>query len=99
MSSELNDPSLLKSAVYVDGRWIDKGGSGRRPLHNPSTGALLAELPQLTRAETAAAIEAAYRAQPDWRARSAKERSIILRRWFDLVVVNSDDLARLIVLE
>ncbi|WP_455569056.1 NAD-dependent succinate-semialdehyde dehydrogenase [Streptomyces griseoruber] len=94
---ELDDPSLLKTAAYVDGTWITTAGT--LAVHNPSTGDLLAEVPLLDAAQTTAAIEAAHRALPAWRARPAKERSRILRRWFDLVTEHAEDLARLIVLE
>jgi succinate-semialdehyde dehydrogenase/glutarate-semialdehyde dehydrogenase len=99
MNKELTDPSLLKTAAYIDGVWVTEGPHGIAALYNPSTGKLLAELPRLGRAETASAIEAAHRAFGPWRALSAKARSGILRRWFDLIVENSDDLARLIVME
>lgn len=94
---ELDDPSLLKTAAYVDGTWITTDAT--LPVHNPSTGDLLVEVPLLDRARTAAAIDAAHRALPVWRARPAKERSRLLRRWFDLVSEHTQDLARLIVLE
>nr|WP_323186207.1 NAD-dependent succinate-semialdehyde dehydrogenase [Streptomyces canus] len=94
---ELDDLSLLKSAAYVDGTWITTDAT--LAVHNPSTGDLLAEVPLLDRAQTTAAIDAAHRALPAWRARPAKERSRLLRRWFDLVTDHAQDLARLIVLE
>lgn len=94
---ELDDPSLLRTAAYVDGTWITTDAT--LAVHNPSTGDLLAEVPMLDRAPTAAAIDAAHRALPAWRARPAKERSRLLRRWFDLVTEHAEDLARLIVLE
>ncbi|MEV3907096.1 NAD-dependent succinate-semialdehyde dehydrogenase [Streptomyces canus] len=94
---ELDDPSLLKSAAYVDGTWITTDTT--LAVHNPSTGHLLAEVPLLDRARTTAAIDAAHTALPAWRARPAKERSRLLRRWFDLVTEHAQDLARLIVLE
>ncbi|MFM9697023.1 aldehyde dehydrogenase family protein [Streptomyces europaeiscabiei] len=94
---ELDDPSLLKTAAYVDGTWITADAT--LAVHNPSTGDLLAEVPLLDRARTASAIDAAHRALPAWRARPAKERSRLLRRWFDLVTAHAEDLARLIVLE
>lgn len=99
MSAELADSDLFRTVPYVEGRWLEDEASERRPLYNPSSGALLAEVPQLSAAQTRVAIEAAHAALPGWRARSAKERSVILRRWFDLIVANADDLARLIVLE
>ncbi|MDQ0578023.1 NAD-dependent succinate-semialdehyde dehydrogenase [Streptomyces rishiriensis] len=95
--AKLDDPALLKSTAYVDGTWITTPGT--LPVHNPSTGELLATVPLLDRAQTADAVQAADRALPGWRARPAKERSRLLRRWFDLVTEHAADLARLIVLE
>lgn len=95
----LNDKALWRAAAYVDGSWIAQGEQGSRPLFNPSTGERLADIPQLGAGQTREAIEAAHAALPAWRASTAKERAIILRRWFDLIVANSDDLARIIVLE
>ncbi|MFK0109026.1 NAD-dependent succinate-semialdehyde dehydrogenase [Streptomyces sp. NPDC091217] len=97
MRSELDDPSLLKSAAYVDGRWLTTPDTFA--VHDPATGEVLARVPFLDRARTAAAIDAAHRALPSWRALAAKERSRILRRWYDLVTAHAEDLARLIVLE
>ncbi len=95
----LTDPSLLKTASYVDGQWLTWAGGERLVVRNPSTGDVLADLPAVGGGETRVAIEAAQRALPAWRARSGKERSVVLRRWFELVRDNIDDLARLITLE
>ncbi|MEG3086271.1 NAD-dependent succinate-semialdehyde dehydrogenase [Sphingomonas sp. PB4P5] len=84
---------------FVDGAWVAVGDEGPCPLFNPSNGRLLGDIVQLGVVQTRAAINAAHAALPGWRARSAKDRSQLLRRWFDLIVANSDDLARLIVLE
>jgi succinate-semialdehyde dehydrogenase/glutarate-semialdehyde dehydrogenase len=95
----LKDSSLFLTAPFVAGRWISAGEHGTHPLLNPATGEHLADIPQLGVGEARAAIEAAHEALADWRARPAKERSIILRRWFELIIANADDLAALIVLE
>jgi len=95
----LTDRDLLRTAAYVDGVWIASGAGGTLPVHNPATGDLVAQVPALSRAQTTAAIETAHRALPGWRARSAKQRAQVLRRWFDLIVENGEDLARLITLE
>jgi len=95
----LQDESLFRTSAYVNGEWVGEGAHGVRALHNPSTGQKLADIPQLGIEQVRAAIEAAHAALPQWRARSGKERSIILRRWFDLIVAHADDLARLIVKE
>ncbi|MFI6245968.1 NAD-dependent succinate-semialdehyde dehydrogenase [Streptomyces sp. NPDC051016] len=94
---ELDDPTLLKNAAYVDGTWLTSPDTFA--VLDPATGEVLARVPVLDRARTAAAIDAAHRALPAWRALAAKERSRILRRWYDLVTAHADDLARLIVLE
>lgn len=95
----LDDPSLLHTGAYVDGAWVETGDSGEITVDNPSTGATVASVPALSRAQVADAIAAAERAQRAWRATSAKSRAQLLRRWFDLVVEHTEDLARLIVLE
>ncbi|MFF7986409.1 NAD-dependent succinate-semialdehyde dehydrogenase [Streptomyces sp. NPDC007901] len=97
MRTELDDPSLLKSAAYVDGTWLTSPDTFA--VLDPATGEVLARVPLLDRARCAAAIDAAHRALPAWRALAAKERSRILRRWYDLVTAHAEDLARLIVLE
>jgi succinate-semialdehyde dehydrogenase/glutarate-semialdehyde dehydrogenase len=93
----LNDPSLLRTQAYVDGKWID--GAGRIEVRNPATGDLVASVPRLGAAETRAAIEAADRAWAPWRARTAKERAAILRKWFELLMANQEDLARIMTAE
>jgi succinate-semialdehyde dehydrogenase / glutarate-semialdehyde dehydrogenase len=98
-SAVLGDGALLRDAAYVDGVWVRDGERGRFAVDNPSTGELIAELPSLSRAQVAGAIDAAGRALPGWRARSGKQRAQVLRRWFDLVIEHAEDLARLITLE
>ena len=95
----LRDEALLRDSAYVDGTWVADGDSGRFGVDNPSTGETVADLPALSRAQAAEAVAAAHRAWPGWRARSAKDRAGVLRRWFDLVVEHTDDLARMITLE
>ncbi len=95
----LKDPGLFQEACYVNGRWV-KAESGRTiPVDNPATGEILGAVPSLGAIETRAAIEAAAAAWPAWRARTAKERSAILRRWCDLILTHQDDLATLMTLE
>ncbi|MDT2006446.1 NAD-dependent succinate-semialdehyde dehydrogenase [Rhodococcus sp. IEGM 248] len=98
-SRTVADHTLFRHAAYIDGQWIENGESGRFTISNPSTGEQLADLPSLSRPQVAVAIDAAHRALPGWRAKSAKQRAQILRRWFDLVNDHAEDLARLIVLE
>ena len=94
----VQDPSLLRQAFYADGTWHE-GGGDRIDVFNPSTGARIGSVPKASRAETVAAIEAAQKAFPDWAARPAKERSAIMRKWFELIVENADDLGRLLTAE
>ena len=93
----LNDPSLLRTQAYVAGKWID--GAGKIEVRNPATGELVASVPKLGAAETRAAIEAADKAWGPWRARTAKERAAILRKWFELLMANQEDLARIMTAE
>lgn len=95
----LSDPSLVRTAAYVDGAWVTEGRDGSFVVTNPSTGAKLASLPQQDRSQVTAAIEAAERALPAWRAQAAKARSRTLRRWFELIDAHAEDLARIITFE
>jgi succinate-semialdehyde dehydrogenase / glutarate-semialdehyde dehydrogenase len=97
--SRLTDPTLFRTAAYVDGQWVEAGSEGTLGVVNPATGQEVAKLPSLGAEQTTAAIEAANRALPAWRGLAAKERSRILRRWFDLVTEHTDDLAAIITLE
>jgi succinate-semialdehyde dehydrogenase/glutarate-semialdehyde dehydrogenase len=94
---ELRDAKLFRQAAYVDGKWIEKEKT--IDVDNPATGEVLGTVPQLDAADTRRAIEAAERAFPAWRAKTAKERANVLRRWFDLMMANQEDLARLMTLE
>lgn len=95
----LNDPTLWRTGAYIDGEWVTSTPHGTYPLHNPATGELLVELPRCQEAETDRAIEAADRAFHAWRETSAQHRADVLRKWFDLLVANREDIARLITLE
>ena len=97
--AELNDSSLFRSSPYVNGQWVDVGAAGNWDLRNPSTGTSIAAIPQMDRYQVNEAIAAAHAAFGPWRRLLAKERSVILRRWYDLIIANIDDLAHLIVLE
>jgi succinate-semialdehyde dehydrogenase / glutarate-semialdehyde dehydrogenase len=90
---------LLHQQAYVDGRWIDADSGETFAVVNPSTGETIADVPRLGAAETRLAIEAADRALPAWRAKTAKERARILRRLADLMLERADDLAALLVTE
>lgn len=93
----LQDSSLLRQQCLIDGRWID--GERRIDVTNPATGERVGHVPQLGADETRQAIEAANRALPAWRARTAKERSALLRKWFELIMANQEDLARIMTAE
>ncbi|HHK75282.1 MAG TPA: NAD-dependent succinate-semialdehyde dehydrogenase [Rhizobiales bacterium] len=93
---KLQRASLLKTQCYINGEWV---GSPDLDVTNPATGEVIASVPRLGRPETANAISAARDAFPAWAARTAKERSAILRRWFDLQIKHADDLAAIMTAE
>src|SRR6266536_2516166 len=95
----LKDAHLFRQACYVDGAWVEGTGTGGIDVDNPATGEIIGTVPKLGRAETRQAIDAAARAFPAWRARTAKERATVMRRWFDLMMANQDDLANLMTVE
>ncbi len=95
----LKDPSLFRQACLVDGKWIEADNGRTIAVPNPATGEIIGTVPALGAAETRRAIEAANRAYPAWRALTAKERSAVLRRLFDLMIANADDLALLMTSE
>jgi succinate-semialdehyde dehydrogenase / glutarate-semialdehyde dehydrogenase len=94
---KLEDSNLLRQQCYLNGQWV--GGESDFPVHNPASGAELARVPRLGAAETRAAIAAADAAWPAWRSRTAKERTGVLRRWFELMNQHADDLALLMTSE
>jgi len=95
--AQLNDPSLLKTDALINGQWV--AGSSRFDITDPATGAVLVNVANLGPTETEAAIAAANAAWPAWKAKTAKERSIILRKWYDLLMANQDDLGRIMTAE
>ncbi|MEC9198981.1 MAG: NADP-dependent succinate-semialdehyde dehydrogenase [Pseudomonadota bacterium] len=94
----LNDATLLRQAALVGGDWI-AAGTDAIAVTNPATGAVIGHVPNLGAEETRAAIAAAEVAQKAWAARTARERATILRRWYDLILENADDLARILTME
>ncbi|WP_313309197.1 NADP-dependent succinate-semialdehyde dehydrogenase [Stutzerimonas nitrititolerans] len=96
---QLKDSSLFRQQAYVDGAWLDADGGQTLEVNNPASGEVLGTVPKMGAAETRRAIEAAERALPAWRDLTAKERSQTLRRWFELIMQNQEDLARLMTLE
>ena len=95
----LSDMSLFRQQAYVDGAWIDADSGETIEVTNPATGEVLGTVPKLGAAETRRAIEAANRAWGAWRAKTGKERAVILRKWYDLMMANQEDLAILMTLE
>lgn len=93
----LNDPSLLKTDALINGQWL--AGSRRFDVNDPATGLKLADVANLGPTEAEAAIVAANAAWPAWKARTAKDRSILMRRWYDLLMANAEDLARIMTAE
>ena len=94
----LRDMSLFREQAFVGGRW-ESAESAVKEVFNPATGQRIGTVPNLGAAATRRAIEAADKALPDWRARTAKERAQILRKWFDLMMANQEDLAVLMTVE
>jgi len=95
----LKDRAMLRQQGYVDGKWIDADSRKTVPVVNPANGARIGSIPDLGTAETRRAIEAAAKAFPVWRAKTAKERSTIIRKWSELQLAHLDDLALLLTTE
>lgn len=96
---KFNDPTLFRELGYVDGAWVTADSGASVAVTNPATAAQLGRIPNMGVEETRRAIAAAAKALPLWAARTAKERSIIMRRWFDSILANVDDLAMLMTAE
>ena len=96
---ELKDPSLFRQQAYLNGQWCEADHGARTDIVNPATGEKLGSVPNMGRAETRRAIEAARLAQPAWRRLTAKERAGRLRQWFELIMANQEDLAQIMTAE
>src|SRR5579875_865999 len=96
---KLNDEKLFRQQAYIDGEWVDAIGGATLVVEDPASGERLGTVPKMGAEETRRAIAAAARAWPSWRARTAKERAQILRRWYELMMANQEDLARLMTAE
>jgi succinate-semialdehyde dehydrogenase/glutarate-semialdehyde dehydrogenase len=96
---QISDQGLLKTQAYIDGKWVDADSGDTLPVLNPANGQTIAEVAKCGTAETRRAIEAAERAQIEWRRKSAKERAAILRRWFNLMMESQEDLAQILTAE
>ncbi len=96
LRDRLSDPSLVREACYIDGAWV---GTPVLEVNNPANGAELAKVPQLSADDATKAVEAAERAFPAWAKLTAKQRSNILRKWYELIAANRDDLALILTSE
>ena len=95
----LKDSKLFRQSNYIDGAWVNANSGGTINVDNPATGEIIGTVPKLGRAETERAIDAASRAFPAWRRKTARERAVVMRRWFELMLASQDDLARLMTIE
>ncbi len=96
---KLTDSLLLREQCFIDGRWAPADDGGTLPVHNPATAETLGVIPKMGAAETRRAIAAAAKALPPWAARTAKDRAIVLRRWYELMLQHQEDLAILMTAE
>jgi len=99
MAMQLKDSRLFRQQCYLDGAWTDADTGETLPVTNPASNATLGSVPRMGAAETRRAIDAAQIAFAGWSARTAKDRAVLLRRWFDLILENQEDLAVLMTLE
>jgi succinate-semialdehyde dehydrogenase/glutarate-semialdehyde dehydrogenase len=99
LASLLRDPGLLRRQCFINGRWLDADAGATIAVANPATGATVGQVPRMGQAETRRAIDAAAVALVEWRARTGKERSAILRKWFELLLENQEDLAVIMTME
>ncbi|AZS49924.1 NADP-dependent succinate-semialdehyde dehydrogenase I [Entomomonas moraniae] len=96
---QLKDAKLFRQKAYFDGKWQDADNGKTIDVTNPATGKVIGTVPKMGAAETKRAIDAANKALPAWRAKTAKERSVIIRRWYDLLIEHQDDLALILTTE
>ena len=96
---KLNDQSLFKTQSYVNGKWVDAKSGKTFEVQDPATGKTIGTMPEMSKSDTDEAIKAAAAALPSFRKMTGRERARILRKWYQLMVDNSEDLAKLITLE
>jgi succinate-semialdehyde dehydrogenase/glutarate-semialdehyde dehydrogenase len=96
---KLNDPSLFRQQCLINGQWLDADDGSTITVTNPANGEVVGRVPHMGAQETQRAIEAANAAWPAWRKKTAKERSVVLRKWNDLMLDNADDLALIMTVE
>jgi succinate-semialdehyde dehydrogenase/glutarate-semialdehyde dehydrogenase len=99
MISQLKDQQLFRQQCYINGKWMDADSGETLTVTNPASGEKIGTVPKMVEIETRRAIQAAYEAFPSWRGKTAQERCKILRRWFELLMENQEDLAILMTLE
>jgi succinate-semialdehyde dehydrogenase/glutarate-semialdehyde dehydrogenase len=99
LTMPITDSSLFREQCYIDGRWVDADSGETMGVTNKATGEVLGSVPKMGADETRRAIEAANVALPAWRAKTAKERAVILRKWFELMLENQQDLATMMTAE
>ena len=98
--SKIKDSSLVTDRALIGGQWIGESDGGKTfDVTNPATGEVIATLPDMNRTETARAVDAAYQAQKDWAKKAGKERAAILRKLYELMAANADDLAAILTME
>jgi succinate-semialdehyde dehydrogenase / glutarate-semialdehyde dehydrogenase len=95
----LKDPGLLRELCFIDGSWVPADNGAVLRVNNPATAQQLGSIPNMGTPETRRAIVAAGTALPAWKARTAKERAVLMRRWFDLMIEHQDDLATIMTAE
>src|SRR5215213_1446295 len=96
---QLKDMSLFRQQCYINGEWVDADDGATLPVYNPADGQQIGTVPKMGAAETRRAIETAHAAMAEWKAKTAKERAAILRKWYDLMMANQEDLAVLMTVE
>jgi succinate-semialdehyde dehydrogenase/glutarate-semialdehyde dehydrogenase len=96
---QLTNPALFRQQAYINGVWLDADSSATIEVTNPANGEVVGHVPDMNAVEAARAIEAARVAMISWRKLTAKQRAVILRRWFDLIMANQDDLGKIMTLE
>ena len=99
LRSILKDPSLLVEQAYIAGEWVNAADGKTFAVTNPARGDVIANVADMTRADAKRAIEVADKARHEWAARTGKERAAVMRKWFDLMVENADDLAAILTAE
>ena len=96
---KIQNKKLFQTKCYINGNWIDSSDNKIIDVNNPSSLEVIGSVPNCGNIETKLAIQAAHNALPDWKSKTAKERSIILRKWFDLIILNQEDLAKIMTIE